>query len=171
MNNDCGIYITTYNCQVPSHISEARFGLCGRLAHVVANIWNEARNISERRWKGRTMTNLTGDNQTSSLLTWYCAKHFSGEIYSRATFRWNGFALAIVNFSAGSFSLCFNSLVLYVFFKNRLLREVSHNWKTLVKMNLRASPIQPRCSSLGCFSSTTPIFINHFHILNGHFIW
>ena len=71
------------------------------------------------------MTNLTGDNQTSSLLTWYCAKHFSGEIYSRATFRWNGFALAIVNFSAGSFSLCFNSLMLYVLFKNRHLHDVS----------------------------------------------
>ena len=69
------------------------------------------------------MTNLTGDNQT---LKWYCTKQFSGEIYSRATFRWNSFALAIVNFSAGSFSLCFNSLVLYVFFKNRHLRNVSH---------------------------------------------
>ena len=92
-------------------------------------------------------------------------------IFWRNLLKGNGLALTIVNFLAGSFSLCFNSLVLYVFFKNRLLREVSHNWKTLVKMNLRASPIQPRCSSLGCFSSTTPIFINHFHILNGHFIW
>ena len=74
------------------------------------------------------MTNLTGDNQTLTLLTWYrhCTKEFSGEIYSRATFRWSSLALAIVNFSAGSFSLCFNSLVLYVFFKNRHLREVSH---------------------------------------------
>ena len=73
------------------------------------------------------MTNLTGDNQTLTLLTWYrhCTKEFSGKIYSRATFRWSGLALAIVNFSAGSFSLCFNSLVLYVFFKNRHLHDVS----------------------------------------------
>ena len=69
---------------------------------------------------------MTGDNQTLTSLTWHCTKQFSGEIYSRAAFRWSSLALAIVNSSAGSFSLCFNSLVLYVFFKNRHLREVSH---------------------------------------------
>ena len=67
------------------------------------------------------------DKEDNNSLHWACRSiRVGGEIQSIEGFRWNEIFLALVNFLAAMFSISFNSLVLYVFFKNKNLRGVTH---------------------------------------------